>query len=207
MITPDDVFEVLEEDVKAADLILWVGISFEQSASTAYFRRVRSYLQARPGRARRRRDLGSIAAGAVMFDACPAGTVLQLSSKHGLEAFLPSGTRTCQRACTLSQRIVPLCMRGAPMRRSFGCTAAALHVIKGQVPASANSDMLRAQEAGRQAACTQAVVNVSDEALWNLLSACSNTGAEALTLPLASLAGRPPARQTHSPAMDMCHWC
>ena len=48
MITPEDVFEVLEEDVKAADLILWVGISFEQSASTAYFRRVRAYLQARP---------------------------------------------------------------------------------------------------------------------------------------------------------------
>lgn len=48
MITPEDVFEVLEEDVKGADLILWVGISFEQSASTAYFRRVRHYLQARP---------------------------------------------------------------------------------------------------------------------------------------------------------------
>ena len=47
MITPEDVFEVLEADVKAADLILWVGISFEQSASTAYFRRVRAYLQAR----------------------------------------------------------------------------------------------------------------------------------------------------------------
>ena len=47
VITPEDVFEVLEEDVKAADLILWVGISFEQSASTAYFRRVRAYLQAR----------------------------------------------------------------------------------------------------------------------------------------------------------------
>jgi len=57
VITPDDVFEVLEADVKAADLILWVGISFEQSASTAYFRRVRSYLQARPARARRRRGL------------------------------------------------------------------------------------------------------------------------------------------------------
>ena len=50
MITPEDVFEVLEEDVKAADLILWVGISFEQSASTAYFRRVRAYLQARASR-------------------------------------------------------------------------------------------------------------------------------------------------------------
>ena len=50
VITPEDVFEVLEEDVKAADLILWVGISFEQSASTAYFRRVRAYLQARVSR-------------------------------------------------------------------------------------------------------------------------------------------------------------
>lgn len=32
------------------------------------------------------------------------------------------------------------------------------------------------QEAGRAGACVQAVVNISDEALWNLLSACSNTG-------------------------------
>ena len=48
VITPDDVFDALEADVKAADAILWVGISFQQSASTAYFRRVRRYLQARP---------------------------------------------------------------------------------------------------------------------------------------------------------------
>ncbi len=40
---------MLEADVKAADAILWVGISFQQSASTAYFRRVRRYLQARAG--------------------------------------------------------------------------------------------------------------------------------------------------------------
>ena len=40
MITPEDVFDLMEEDLKVADLILWVGISFEQSASTAYFRRV-----------------------------------------------------------------------------------------------------------------------------------------------------------------------
>ena len=46
VITPDDVFDVLEEDVRDADMILWVGISFQQSASTAYFRRVRGYLQA-----------------------------------------------------------------------------------------------------------------------------------------------------------------
>ncbi|KAL0025490.1 hypothetical protein WJX77_005468 [Trebouxia sp. C0004] len=44
VITPEDVFDIMEEDVQQADLILWVGISFEQSASTAYFRRVRQYL-------------------------------------------------------------------------------------------------------------------------------------------------------------------
>lgn len=43
-ITPDDVFEVLEEDMAVADMILWVGISFEQSASTAYFRKAREFL-------------------------------------------------------------------------------------------------------------------------------------------------------------------
>ena len=41
VITPEDVFDIMEEDVQQADLIVWVGISFEQSASTAYFRRVR----------------------------------------------------------------------------------------------------------------------------------------------------------------------
>eukprot|EP00891_Asterochloris_glomerata_P008300 jgi/Astpho2/8300/Aster-01378 len=40
VITPEDVFDLMEEDLKVADLILWVGISFEQSASIAYFRRV-----------------------------------------------------------------------------------------------------------------------------------------------------------------------
>ena len=45
-ITPEAVFDVMEEDVAVADLILWVGISFEQSASVAYFRRVRSMLRA-----------------------------------------------------------------------------------------------------------------------------------------------------------------
>ncbi len=44
-ITPKEVFEVMEKDVGSADLILWVGISFEQSASTEYFRRVRRTLQ------------------------------------------------------------------------------------------------------------------------------------------------------------------
>lgn len=44
-ITPDDVMELMEEDVKAADLVLWVGISFQQSASTVYFRKVRCWIQ------------------------------------------------------------------------------------------------------------------------------------------------------------------
>lgn len=35
----------LQEDVAAADMILWVGISFEQSASTTYFRKVRTFLR------------------------------------------------------------------------------------------------------------------------------------------------------------------
>ena len=30
----------MEEDLGVADMVLWVGISFEQSASTSYFRRV-----------------------------------------------------------------------------------------------------------------------------------------------------------------------
>ena len=36
---------MMESDVTQADLILWVGISFEQSASTTYFRRVRGMLR------------------------------------------------------------------------------------------------------------------------------------------------------------------
>ena len=41
VITPDDVFDALEADLAVADLVLWVGISFEQSASTSYFRKAR----------------------------------------------------------------------------------------------------------------------------------------------------------------------
>ena len=41
VITPDDVFDAMEADLKLADLVIWVGISFEQSASTSYFRKVR----------------------------------------------------------------------------------------------------------------------------------------------------------------------
>ena len=33
--------ELLDEDLKTADLVLWVGISFLQSASVEHFRRVR----------------------------------------------------------------------------------------------------------------------------------------------------------------------
>lgn len=43
-ITSDDVFEQLEEDLQVADLILWVGISFEQSASVEYFKKARHIL-------------------------------------------------------------------------------------------------------------------------------------------------------------------
>jgi len=44
-ITPDEVMDLMEDDVKEADLVVWVGISFEQSASTSYFRNVRRWLQ------------------------------------------------------------------------------------------------------------------------------------------------------------------
>jgi hypothetical protein len=39
-ITPEDVFERLDDDLAVAGAVLWVGISFEQSASTEYFRKV-----------------------------------------------------------------------------------------------------------------------------------------------------------------------
>lgn len=45
VVTPEEVMDLMEADAKAADLILWVGISFQQSASTAYFRKVRHWLQ------------------------------------------------------------------------------------------------------------------------------------------------------------------
>lgn len=44
--------DLMEEDVKAADLVLWVGISFQQSASTMYFRKARCWIQVRAPRAR-----------------------------------------------------------------------------------------------------------------------------------------------------------
>lgn len=46
-------------------------------------------------------------------------------------------------------------------------------------------------EAGRSGDCLQAVVNPSDEALWNLRTASSNLGAHAVTL---FVTGRGPPR-------------
>eukprot|EP00899_Mesostigma_viride_P021221 jgi/Mesvir1/290/Mv13620-RA.1 len=40
-----EVMSMLEEDIEAADVIIWAGISFQQSASVEYFRRVRRILQ------------------------------------------------------------------------------------------------------------------------------------------------------------------
>lgn len=37
---------MLDTDMETADCVLWVGLSFEQSATTSYFRRVRSALSA-----------------------------------------------------------------------------------------------------------------------------------------------------------------
>lgn len=36
--------DVLDTDMETADCVLWIGLSFEQSATTSYFRRVRSAL-------------------------------------------------------------------------------------------------------------------------------------------------------------------
>jgi len=45
VITPEDLWDIMKDDVVVADMILWVGISFEQSASTTYFRKVRTFLR------------------------------------------------------------------------------------------------------------------------------------------------------------------
>jgi len=42
LVTQNGVLQLMEDDAAQADLILWLGISFEQSASTAYFRRIRA---------------------------------------------------------------------------------------------------------------------------------------------------------------------
>ena len=46
VITPAAALDLLEAEAAGADLILWVGLSFEQSASAAYFRDVRRSLAA-----------------------------------------------------------------------------------------------------------------------------------------------------------------
>jgi NAD-dependent SIR2 family protein deacetylase len=46
VITPAAALDLLEECAAAADLVLWVGLSFEQSATAAYFRDVRRALDA-----------------------------------------------------------------------------------------------------------------------------------------------------------------
>ena len=43
---------------------------------------------------------------------------------------------------------------------------------------------MRMQEAGRLETCKQAVVNLSEDCLWNLLSSCSNVGEAAPILML-----------------------
>lgn len=40
----EDLWDLLSEDVSHVDMVLWVGISFEQSASVEYFRKVRTAL-------------------------------------------------------------------------------------------------------------------------------------------------------------------
>eukprot|EP01023_Acetabularia_acetabulum_P019828 TRINITY_DN20181_c0_g1_i2.p1 TRINITY_DN20181_c0_g1~~TRINITY_DN20181_c0_g1_i2.p1 ORF type:complete len:403 (-),score=59.78 TRINITY_DN20181_c0_g1_i2:254-1387(-) len=44
-ITSEDIWELLQADLQVADAVLWVGISFEQSASLEYFRKVVRILQ------------------------------------------------------------------------------------------------------------------------------------------------------------------
>lgn len=48
-ITPEDVFERLDDDLAVAGAVVWVGISFEQSASTEYFRKASVGARARAG--------------------------------------------------------------------------------------------------------------------------------------------------------------
>jgi NAD-dependent SIR2 family protein deacetylase len=62
VITPPSALDLLEAAAPAADLVLWVGISFEQSASAAYFRDVRRALAA-ASRGPRGQDGGGGAGG------------------------------------------------------------------------------------------------------------------------------------------------
>eukprot|EP01025_Chloroclados_australasicus_P049247 TRINITY_DN5598_c0_g1_i1.p1 TRINITY_DN5598_c0_g1~~TRINITY_DN5598_c0_g1_i1.p1 ORF type:complete len:130 (+),score=12.98 TRINITY_DN5598_c0_g1_i1:41-391(+) len=45
LITSEKIWDILEEDISIINTILWVGISFEQSASLEYFRKVALGLQ------------------------------------------------------------------------------------------------------------------------------------------------------------------
>ena len=45
MITPDVVMDVMDQDCSKADIILWVGISFQQSASLEYFRNIQRVIK------------------------------------------------------------------------------------------------------------------------------------------------------------------
>jgi NAD-dependent SIR2 family protein deacetylase len=62
----------LSADVAAADVILWVGISFEQSASVEHFRRARRALQAAGRDAAVPHLLVNPAAGDAAFNLCSA---------------------------------------------------------------------------------------------------------------------------------------
>ena len=113
------------------DMILWVGISFQQSASTAYFRRVRGYLQA------------------------------SLTSTAWLSMHLLAlaGHRTA--ACLIHmqshlQAGNTMCLKGSGDQNHRG------------------SDLCAG--GGRLETCKQAVINLSEDCLWNLLSSCSNVG-------------------------------
>ncbi len=108
VITPDDVMGLMEDDVKASDLILWVGISFEQSASTVYFRNVRHWLQEVSG-------------------SCAQAT---------FDCHAPQSPQQGLSVCT------PMAQVGR----------------------------------GGKDGVLQAVINPSDEAIWNLMTALSNAG-------------------------------
>ena len=45
-VTPNEILDLLEEDMAQADLVLWVGLSFKQSASVEYFRQALRHLRA-----------------------------------------------------------------------------------------------------------------------------------------------------------------
>lgn len=58
-------------------------------------------------------------------------------------------------------------------------------------------------EGRRQGLTSQAVINTSEEAVWNLMSACSNTGAPKACLPNPP----PPLEARQAPVPLHCHPC